>query len=193
MALELPFEVLIKHFTSSYSAARAALEDAWDYFLRRRNWLATQFCQPVYEAVITEAVITGRLSAPGFFSDPLIKKAWLGALWTGDAPNQIDPVKEIEAAKRRVALRISTRSEERARLLGGDLEAIQPQIVKEEKWLRDAGAVCGILGRLQNKTDIVFYPNQEKTLRRKLLGEAARTRRLTLSLYESIKEQLRHD
>lgn len=63
----------------------------------------------------------------------------------------------------------------------------------EEKWLRDAGAVCGILGRLQNKTDIVFYPNQEKKLRRKLLGEAARTRRLTLSLYESIKEQLRHD
>ncbi len=63
----------------------------------------------------------------------------------------------------------------------------------EEKWLRDAGAVCGILGRLQNKTDIVFYPNQEKKLRRKLLGEAARTRRLTLSLHESIKEQLQHD
>lgn len=63
----------------------------------------------------------------------------------------------------------------------------------EEKWLRDAGAVCGILGRLQNKTDIVFYPNQEKKLRRKLLGEAARTRRLTLSLYKRIKEQLQHD
>ena len=137
MALELPFEVLIKHFTSSYSASRAALEDAWDYFMRRRTWLACQFCQPVYEAVITEAVISGRLAAPGFFTDPLIKKAWLGSLWTGDAPNQIDPVKEIEAAKRRIALRISTRTEERARLLGGDLEAIQPQIIKEQKWLVD--------------------------------------------------------
>ncbi len=60
----------------------------------------------------------------------------------------------------------------------------------EEKWLRDAGAVCGILGRLQNETEIVFYPNQEKKLRRKLLGEAARTRRLTLSLYEEIREHL---
>ena len=60
----------------------------------------------------------------------------------------------------------------------------------EEKWLRDAGAVCGILGRLQNETEIVFYPNQEKKLRRKLLGEAARTRRLTLSLYKKIREHL---
>jgi len=137
MALELPFEVLIKHFTASYSAARAALEDAWDYFLRRRHWLAAQFCQPVYEAVITEAVISGRLAAPGFFPDPLIRRAWLSTLWTGDAPNQIDPVKEVEAAKRRIELRISTRAEERAMLLGGDFEAIQPQILKEETWLQD--------------------------------------------------------
>jgi len=148
MALELPFEVLIKHFTSSYSAARAALEDAWDYFLRRRHWLSTQFCQPVYEAVITEAIISGRLAAPGFFSDPLIKKAWLGTMWTGDAPNQLDPLKEINAAEKRVALRISTRAEERSRLLGGDLEAIQPQIIKEEQWIKDndLDLVAGIDG-----------------------------------------------
>jgi ParB family chromosome partitioning protein len=63
----------------------------------------------------------------------------------------------------------------------------------EETWLRDAGAVCGILGRLQKKTAVVFYPNQEKKLRRKLLREAARSRRLTLSLHESIKEQLQND
>ena len=139
MALELPQEVLIKSFVSSYSAARAALEDAWDYFLRRRHWLAVQFCQPVYEAVISEAVATGRLAAPGFFADPLVRRAWLGTLWTGDAPNQIDPVKEVEAAEKRVNLRISTRAEERARLLGGDFEAIQPQILKEERWIEDNG------------------------------------------------------
>lgn len=137
MALEVPFEVLIKHFTSSYSASRAALEDAWDYFLRRRHWLASQFCQPIYEAIITEAVISGRLSAPGYLADPLIKKAWLGTLWTGDAPNQIDPLKEVNAAKERVELRISTRAEERRKLIGGDLEKIQPQIVKEENWIRE--------------------------------------------------------
>ena len=138
MALELPFEVLVKHFTSSYSAARGALEEAWDYFMRRRHWLAQSFCQPVYEAVITEAIALGRLQAPGFFADPLLRMAWLGATWHGDAPSSLDPVKEITAAEKRINLRLTTRSEERARLVGGDWEAIVPQISREEQALRAA-------------------------------------------------------
>jgi len=136
MALELPFEVLLKHFTASYSAARAALLDAWDYFKRRRHWLACQFCQPVYEAIITEAVIMGRLSAPGFFSDPAIRKAWLGTRWVGDAPGEIDPVKAVNAAKGRVEMFITTLEEEREAMIGSDHEAIQPQIVREHQWKR---------------------------------------------------------
>lgn len=139
MALELPFEVLIKHFTASYSAARGALEEAWDYFLRRRHWLATMLCQPVYEAIITEAILSGRLACPGFLSDPMLRKAWLGTIWQGDAPSSLDPVKEIEAAKRRIDLRISTRTEERSRLIGGDWERAVPQMEREENLLRDKG------------------------------------------------------
>ena len=40
VALELPFEILIKHFTASYSAAQAALVEAWKFFSARRRWLA---------------------------------------------------------------------------------------------------------------------------------------------------------
>lgn len=132
VALELPFELLIKHFTASYSAARAALEEAWDYFQRRRHWLEVSFCQPVYEAIITEAIATGRLSAPGFFSDPLIRKGWLGSSWTGDAPSQLDPVKEVEAAGKRIDLKLTTRAEECVRLTGTDWEAKLPQMIKEQ-------------------------------------------------------------
>lgn len=60
----------------------------------------------------------------------------------------------------------------------------------EEKWLRDAGAVCGILQRLQNQTDVVFYPNQDKKLRRKLLVRAARAKKMTMELQHKIKERI---
>ena len=137
VALELPFELLVKHFTSSYSASRAAFEEAWSYFRRRRTWLVEMLCQPVYEAIITEAVATGRLSAPGFFANPLIKKAWLGTLWIGDAPAQLDPKKEIDSAVARIDARLTSRSEERARLVGGDWESTLPAIIREEQLLKD--------------------------------------------------------
>jgi NAD(P)-dependent dehydrogenase (short-subunit alcohol dehydrogenase family) len=44
-------------------------------------------------------------------------------------------VKEIEAAQKRIETRISTREEERQRLLGCSWEAIVPQMIKEEKLL----------------------------------------------------------
>jgi lambda family phage portal protein len=137
VALELPYELLVKHFTASYSAARASLEEAWDYFNRRRHWLVTMLCQPVYETVITEAIASGRLAAPGFFSDPLIRRAWLSTSWTGDAPSQLDPMKEINAAEARVNLRISTRAEECARLTGGDWESKLPQMIKENRMMKE--------------------------------------------------------
>lgn len=112
VALELPFEVLIKHFTASYSAARAALLDAWRFFRGRRDWIATAFCQPVYEAWLEEAVARGRVSAPGFFADPAIRRAWCCATWIGDGPGSIDPAKEVTAASDRIALGISTRAAE---------------------------------------------------------------------------------
>ena len=137
MCLELPFEVLIKHFTASYSAARAALLDAWDYFWRRRHWLATQFCQPIYETIITEAVLSGRLHAPGFFSNPLVRRAWLAARWDGDAPGEIDPLKAVYAARERVDMRLTTLDMEYAEMIGGNHESIQPQIEKEQNWIRE--------------------------------------------------------
>lgn len=131
VALELPFELLIKHFTSSYTAARAALEEAWDYFNRKRHMLVTQLCQPVYEEVIYEAVARGRLKAPGFLADPLVRRAWLGTLWIGDAPSQVDPLKEVNAAIKRMEAKLTTLEEERAMLIGRGWEQIVPQLIKE--------------------------------------------------------------
>lgn len=96
-ALELPYDVLIKEFNSSYSAAKGALEEAWEVFKMRRSWFVNDFCRPVYEIWLAEAVALGRISAPGFFDDPLIRATWCGARWDGPAQTHLDPVKEANA------------------------------------------------------------------------------------------------
>lgn len=139
VALELPFEILIKHFTASYSAAQAALVEAWKFFSSRRKWLSIQLCQPVYEMVITEAVAKGLLKAPNFFANPEIRNAYLGAEWIGPPRGQIDQFKEVRAAETRVNIGISTLAEETAMLTGGDWERKYPQILKEYKLKKEAG------------------------------------------------------
>lgn len=140
-ALEIPYELLVKQFTSSYSASRAALLEAWKMFKMRRSWLAEDFCQPIYEEWLAEAVAKGRIYAPGFFSDPIIRKAYSGAEWNGPAQGQIDPLKEVKAAAQRVSEGFSTRAKETAELTGGDFNKNHRQRVKEEKMRRQGGLV----------------------------------------------------
>ena len=138
-AVEIPFEILLKHFTSSYSASRAALLEAWRFFLNRRLWLTNSICMPVYEAFLTEAVARGRIVAAGFNDDPLIRRAYLGSVWTGPAKGMIDEFREATAADMRLRLGITTLSEEVAALTGGEWERKHPQRVKEVQLRRDAG------------------------------------------------------
>lgn len=131
MALEMPFEVLVMHFQSSYSAARAALLMAYKAFRAKRDLLAKTLCQPVFELWLSDEVAAGRINCPGFFADPVIRAAWCAAIWTGDGPGSIDPVKEITAAKMRVDLGISTKQAESIAYDGVDWDQKHEQRVKE--------------------------------------------------------------
>lgn len=129
-ALEVPVEILIKAFNSNYSASRAALLEFFKAVKMKRAWLVNDFCRPVYELWLTEAVAKGRINAPGFFLDPAVKKAWCGCVWNGPAQGQIDPVKEITAAQKRVELGISTREIESIEM-GNDFMINATQLERE--------------------------------------------------------------
>ena len=135
-ALELPYELLVKNFTASYSASRASLLEAWKTFRMRRQWLCDSFCQAVYEEWLTEAVALGRISAPNFFSDLSYKKAWSRAEWSGDAQGQLDPLKEANAAVVRINNGLSTREKEAAELTGLSFEVIANQLTAESEALK---------------------------------------------------------
>ena len=140
-ALEIPVELLIKSFNSSYSASRAALLEAWKAFRMKRKWLAADFCQPIYEIFLTEAIANGRIKAPGFFLDPAIKKAYCRAQWNGPAPGMLDPVKEATAAEKRIAIGVSTRQRESIEMTGTDFDANVAQLARENQLMKEAGLV----------------------------------------------------
>lgn len=139
VALEIPVELLLKSFGTSYSASRAALEMAWQMFSSRQDWLKWNFCQPVYEWVITEAVSSGRLSAPGFFADPIVREAWLGSAWEPPRKIQLDPQKEAAASLILRSAGIITNEYWIRQTTGGDFESTTRQLAKENAALKAAG------------------------------------------------------
>lgn len=135
----VPYELLIKQFTASYSASRAALLEAWKCFIVGRDRVRTRFCQPVYEQWLEEAVARGYIDAPGFFADPVTRAAWCRAEWHGPTQGQLDPTKEVEAASLRVAAGFSTRTRETAELTGGNFERFNKVRGREERIRREEG------------------------------------------------------
>ncbi|MBJ3776388.1 phage portal protein [Acuticoccus mangrovi] len=131
VALELPFELLIKHFEASYSASRAALEMAWQMFRERRDWLTRHLCQPVYEWWLAEAVARCDLAAPGFFDDEATRAAWCAAEWIGPSRMSLDPQKEAAADAADVALGVKTLDQVIAERTGGTFESKHEQRVRE--------------------------------------------------------------
>lgn len=140
-ALEIPADLLIMAFNSSYSASRAALLEAWKAFRMRREWLTKNFCRPVFEVWMTEAVARGRIIAPGFLTDPLIRQAYLQSEWIGPSQGQLDPTKEVQAAQMAVENGFSTREAEAIRLNGSEFAANVDKLKSENERLRKANGV----------------------------------------------------
>ena len=138
-ALNQPYEVLMKNFNSSYSASRAAMLQAWEEYKLRRKWFARDFCQPIYEVWLMEAVANGRIDAPGFFDDPLIRKAWCNADWFGPTMSILDPVKDMNGSTLRVENGVSTREREAAEMTGTDLEENIAQLAFEKQLMEKYG------------------------------------------------------
>lgn len=88
-----------------------------------------------------EAVARGRIHAPGFFSDPAIRKAYMGCVWNGPARTNLNPVQEVTAAEKRVENCFSTAQEETAQMTGGDFTRNVRQRVIEAKMKQEVDEI----------------------------------------------------
>lgn len=139
IGMGLPVEIVTKHFQSSFTAAKAAFNEAWRFYKVRRAWLVSTFCQPIYERFLFECVARGRVDAPGFFDDPLIRAAYTGAEWVGPAQGHLNPVQEAGAIQMRLSQGITTTEHETAEYNGGRFDRNMMQIKREVALKKDAG------------------------------------------------------
>ena len=134
--LNLPFELLMKDFSkTNYSSARAALMEAWRFFMGRRSWLATYWAKPFYELWLEETVNKGFIEAPGFYEN---KALWCRCKWIGPGRGWIDPVKEAKASKIRLEIGLSTLEDECA-TQGLDWEEVLEQRAREQAKMHELG------------------------------------------------------
>lgn len=140
--LELPLDELMLNYTASYSAARAAMLQAWRFYSMRRWWLVQQFCQPHYRLWFDEAVARGRLKVSGY-SDPIRRAAYQQAIWIGPARGAMDEGQEANAAKTRIEIGVSNETIETAQMTGESWSAVYGQRQRELKRRRADGTMLG--------------------------------------------------
>lgn len=137
-ALNIPKSEIMLVYEASYTAARAAMLQAWRFFTMRRWRLVGQFCQPCYALVIDEAVARGRLRLPGY-GDPVRRRAWQRCIWNGPARGAMDELKEAQAAEKRIQIGVSNEATEAMQMTGEDRDQIHAQRVREVQERREDG------------------------------------------------------
>lgn len=94
--LGTPYESLTGDLSSvNYSSIRAGLVD----FRRRaeaiqHNVLVFRMLRPIWRAFVTAEILSGRIAAQGFESDP---ESYLGARWITPRQEWVDPAKDVDA------------------------------------------------------------------------------------------------
>lgn len=137
-ALEIAPEMLLKKFTNNFSASKGALNETWKAFKMRRKWFVNDFCQELYELWFCEAVSKGRIKAPGFFNDPLTRKAYTKCTWNGPAQGHLNPVQEVNAAITKIKNGLSTHEDECASMNGSDYSDNIRTLERENQLLEKA-------------------------------------------------------
>lgn len=153
--LNMPYELLMKDFSkTNYSSARAALLEAWRYFMARREWISTYWADPCYELWMEEAVSKGEIDAPDFYDN---RAAYCRCRWIGPGRGLLDPLKEAQASDTRMKMGMSTLEQECAEQ-GDDWEDVLIQRSRERSFALSLGMSDIHAGPVQGGAPGTSYP-----------------------------------
>jgi lambda family phage portal protein len=134
-SLEIPLDELMLHYQASYSAARAAMLQAWRWYSMRRWALVQQFCAPARALWFDEAVARGRIPVTGY-ADPIRRAAYQQAMWVGPSRGSMDEQKEAAAARERIGIGISNETIETAAMMGENWRVVHRTRVRERRIMK---------------------------------------------------------
>lgn len=138
-----PIEQTLMRYETSYTAARAAFNDVWQYRKVSRELMTRKFCQPIFLEWMSEAAIKGRLRMPGFFDDYTTRRAWSRAGWIGAGRGYLDPLKESKAAELDLKNLLTTHENEFIQRQGGRWDAAMESRAREDRKLAALGLSAG--------------------------------------------------
>ena len=102
---------------SSFSSEKSADNDIWPEVNALQDWFASGFCQPIYEAVVKAAVLSGYFGegfpVSEFTASP---GRFLATKWQGPVAQSINPEKDAGAAAARMQHGLSSPQMECARI-----------------------------------------------------------------------------
>lgn len=138
----LPPEVLMLEFGNNYSASRQANNEFEVYLSRFVQEFSVAVLQPIYDAWLTQMVLTGQLDLPGFarsYGNPeqwRIVSAWKQCAWTGLNRPAVDRKKEADASQVLLDNGLTTYNIEARRHSGLSFPQVM-QTIKRERELMD--------------------------------------------------------
>lgn len=136
MSVGIPYESFTKDFSkTSYSSARASLLEARKEFTKYRTWFVQKAFQPIYERVVEEAYLSGKINVPNWEAN---KKKVMKAKWSGAPFGQIDEMKETQASILRLAAGLTTYERELA-ASGLEYDAVFNQYSREQEMIKELG------------------------------------------------------
>jgi len=99
MACDVPPEVLMSKYNSSFTAHKGALNDFVKSYTMKRTNLENNICYPVLKEVAKFLFMNKyiEMPKPDFFTNPFTQMATLAGNWLGPVPGHINPSVEVDA------------------------------------------------------------------------------------------------
>lgn len=168
-AIGIPPNVAMSKYDTSFSSARAAIKD-WEHtlFVERYNF-SRSFLQPIYEFWLHLEILQSKVQAPGYMvaynqNNFMTLAAYRFTRWIGDNVPHIDPLKEVEAERRKLgvtgdSLPLTTLESATEKVNGGSSKSNMKQYSKELSESKSLG--------IKEEATIVNVPDPSKGLPKK--------------------------